>query len=325
MRALHTRIMTQDSDPETGFLEQLGVARDRITIEAQSRNSAENATYCKRLIAPKPGERWLLITSAMHMSRAVGVFRQAGFPVEPYPVDYQFAGWRGLLTLPGSVLGALAATDTAAHEWLGLLAYWITGRIPVLFPGPAPARPAERFSRASLPRPGHASARPGWSCRCPRSGCRHRSRRGLPGESLVYRVRSLGRRGSWEGVPGGRRPWGQAKQRRIIILDKAKTRRIYCGVRRGCQWPLSPSFERIQRRYGACRSARSKPVSPYSPQPLATATVSPRAALPRPLRQPTGVGSLPRNWPALRASPHPPPARKPSAGRSTTFCLSGRS
>lgn len=125
------------------FLEQLGVARDRITIEAQSRNSAENATYCKRLIAPKPGERWLLITSAMHMSRAVGVFRQAGFPVEPYPVDYQFAGWRGLLTLPGSVLGALAATDTAAHEWLGLLAYWITGRIPVLFPGPAPARPAD--------------------------------------------------------------------------------------------------------------------------------------------------------------------------------------
>lgn len=120
------------------FLEQLGVAPGRITIEAQSRNTAENASDCKRLIAPKPGERWLLITSALHMPRAVGVFRHVGFPVEPYPVDYRSTGQVDLLRLPGSVLGALAATDAAAHEWLGLLAYWITGRIPVLLPGPAP-------------------------------------------------------------------------------------------------------------------------------------------------------------------------------------------
>lgn len=118
------------------FLEQLGVASNRIVIETQSRDTAENAKYCKRLIAPKPGERWLLITSAMHMPRAVGVFRQIGFPVEPYPVDYQFNGRVNLLKLPESVLGALTKTDRAAHEWLGLLAYWITGRIPVLFPGP---------------------------------------------------------------------------------------------------------------------------------------------------------------------------------------------
>jgi uncharacterized SAM-binding protein YcdF (DUF218 family) len=122
------------------FLEQLGVAHDRITIEPQSRNTAENAVYCKRLIAPRPGERWLLITSAMHMPRAVGAFRQVGFAVEPYPVDYQSTGRVNLLSLPGSALGALAATDAAAHEWLGLLAYWITGRIPVLLPGPAPGK-----------------------------------------------------------------------------------------------------------------------------------------------------------------------------------------
>lgn len=118
------------------FLERLGVARSRIVIEAQSRNTAENASYCKRLIAPKPGERWLLITSAMHMPRAVGVFRQIGFRVEPYPVDYQFAGRVDLLKLPGPIVGALAKTDNAAHEWLGLFVYWMTGRIPVLFPGP---------------------------------------------------------------------------------------------------------------------------------------------------------------------------------------------
>jgi uncharacterized SAM-binding protein YcdF (DUF218 family) len=119
------------------FFEELGVPRDRLTIEAQSRNTAENAAFCKRLIAPKPGERWLLITTAMHMPRAVGAFREVGFPVVPYPVDYQLDGWRALWRL-GS--GGMGRTDAAVHEWLGLFAYWITGRIPVLFPGEAAAR-----------------------------------------------------------------------------------------------------------------------------------------------------------------------------------------
>lgn len=118
------------------FFEQLGVPRERLVIEAQSRNTAENAIYCKRLIAPKPGERWLLITTAMHMPRAVGAFREVGFPVTPFPVDYQLAGWASLRARLGSVSGRLGRTDLAVHEWLGLLAYWITGRIPVLFPGP---------------------------------------------------------------------------------------------------------------------------------------------------------------------------------------------
>ena len=118
------------------FFESLGVPRDRITIETQSRNTAENAVFTKRLIAPKPGERWLLVTSALHMPRAIGAFRQAGFPVEAFPVDYQTDGWEDLWGLPGSLMGGIRGLDIAVHEWLGLLAYWITGRIPVLFPGP---------------------------------------------------------------------------------------------------------------------------------------------------------------------------------------------
>jgi uncharacterized SAM-binding protein YcdF (DUF218 family) len=115
------------------FFEQLGVPRERVTIEAQSRNTAENAIYCKRLIAPKPGERWLLITTAMHMPRAIGAFRQAGFPVVPYPVHYQFGGWRALWRLGW---GSMGATDAAVHEWLGLVAYRLTGRIATFFPAP---------------------------------------------------------------------------------------------------------------------------------------------------------------------------------------------
>ncbi len=122
------------------FLESLGVARDRIAVETQSRSTAENAVFSKRLIAPKPGERWLLITSAMHMPRAIGAFRQAGFPVEAYPVDYQTGGWEDLWVFSGSLMGGIGRTDTAVHEWLGLFAYRITGRIPVLFPGPPTMR-----------------------------------------------------------------------------------------------------------------------------------------------------------------------------------------
>jgi uncharacterized SAM-binding protein YcdF (DUF218 family) len=88
------------------------------------------------LIKPRPGERWLLITSAYHMPRAVGCFRRAGLSVEAYPVDWRTGGRRGLTTPSGSVAGGLDRADVAVREWLGLVAYWITGRTSDLFPAP---------------------------------------------------------------------------------------------------------------------------------------------------------------------------------------------
>ncbi len=73
-------------------LEALGVAHDRITAEEQSRNTIENAVFSRLLADPKPGERWLLVTSAYHMPRAIAAFRAAGFPIEPYPVDWRTRG-----------------------------------------------------------------------------------------------------------------------------------------------------------------------------------------------------------------------------------------
>ena len=67
------------------LFEKLGVPRDRIIVERKSRNTVENAAFAKQLVMPKPGERWLLVTSAMHMPRAVGVFRKAGLPSMPIP------------------------------------------------------------------------------------------------------------------------------------------------------------------------------------------------------------------------------------------------
>ena len=118
------------------LLEKLGVPRDRVIVERKSRNTVENAAFAKQLVMPKAGERWLLVTSAMHMPRAVGVFRKAGFAVDAYPVDYLTSGAKDLWTLPGTLMGGIGITDLVVHEWIGLLVYWITGRISVPFPGP---------------------------------------------------------------------------------------------------------------------------------------------------------------------------------------------
>ena len=118
------------------LLENLGVSRNRITLEARSRSTAENAAFTKELLSPRPDERWLLITSAMHMPRAIGTFREVGFHVEAYPVDYQTAGPQDLWAVSSALMRNVGITDLAAHEWLGLLVYWITGRTSEFFPGP---------------------------------------------------------------------------------------------------------------------------------------------------------------------------------------------
>jgi uncharacterized SAM-binding protein YcdF (DUF218 family) len=117
-------------------LEALGVSRDRITAEEQSRNTIENAVFSLLIANPKPGERWLLVTSAHHMPRAVGAFRAAGFAIEPYPVDWRTRGPGELLWPFPTVGDGLKRTDTAAHEWLGLVAYWLAGKSAELLPGP---------------------------------------------------------------------------------------------------------------------------------------------------------------------------------------------
>src|SRR5256885_2410771 len=110
------------------LFESFGIAKERIILEGKSRDTEENARFTKELLQPKLGERWLLVTSAHHMPRSVGVFRAAGFPVEAFPVDYRTRGAADILR-PFSTLGdGLRRTDTAAREWVGLVVYWATGR-----------------------------------------------------------------------------------------------------------------------------------------------------------------------------------------------------
>jgi uncharacterized SAM-binding protein YcdF (DUF218 family) len=96
------------------LLESLGVERSRITLEDRSRNTVENAVFSKALIQPKSGDRWLLVASAYHMPRAIGVFRKAGFPAEPYPVDRRTRAAEDALWPFATMSDGLQRTDTAS-------------------------------------------------------------------------------------------------------------------------------------------------------------------------------------------------------------------
>jgi|SRR5215472_1635909 len=118
------------------LLESFGIGRDRILLEGRSRNTAENAAFSKEVGQPKLGERWLLVTTAYHMPRAIGCFRRVGFPVEPYPVDWRTNGAGNALWPFVTLSEGLQRTDAAVHEWIGLLVYWLTGRSSEFLPGP---------------------------------------------------------------------------------------------------------------------------------------------------------------------------------------------
>jgi uncharacterized SAM-binding protein YcdF (DUF218 family) len=127
----------READFASLVFEGLGVDKARLIMERRSRNTLENALFSKELAAPKPGERWLLITSAFHMPRSVGLFRKAGFAVEPYPVDWHVGATLGEALSMSQVGGdGWGRTDASVREWMGLLAYWITGKTDALFPGP---------------------------------------------------------------------------------------------------------------------------------------------------------------------------------------------
>ena len=117
-------------------LVDLGVDPGRINMVPESRTTSEDAYYSAALLRPKPSERWLLITAAMHTPRAVGCFRAVGFRVQPYPVEFVSRGRTGPFALFSTGSSALIQFDRAAKEWIGLVAYRLTGKTDALFPGP---------------------------------------------------------------------------------------------------------------------------------------------------------------------------------------------
>jgi uncharacterized SAM-binding protein YcdF (DUF218 family) len=116
-------------------LRAIGIDPARVAFESRSRNTYENAIYTREVVAPKEGEVWLLVTSAFHMPRSVGVFRKAGMQVIAYPTGHLARGsfdWDALATFDVGFRDLV----TPGKELIGLLAYRMLGYTDTLFPAP---------------------------------------------------------------------------------------------------------------------------------------------------------------------------------------------
>lgn len=127
-----------ESEAETAsrFFLAHGVAADRLVLEGESRNTDENVANTKALLAVDGEGALILVTSAFHMPRSVGIFRQAGIDVIPWPTDYRTPGphWFGIDI--ANPIQNISVSTVVVKEWIGLLIYHWTGRTSTLLPSP---------------------------------------------------------------------------------------------------------------------------------------------------------------------------------------------
>lgn len=116
------------------LFDQLGLAERAIVFESESRNTSENARNSRELVSPEDDENWLLITSAFHMPRSIGVFCQEGWSAQAYPVDH-YSQKGHLLRINFSFGENLSVLGTAVREWVGLTASRLSGRTDRFLPG----------------------------------------------------------------------------------------------------------------------------------------------------------------------------------------------
>lgn len=109
------------------FFDSMGPSAPPMDYESVSRNTYENAVLTAKLPHVDVTQRWLLITSATHMPRSMATFRKAGWNVTAYPVDFRTGTdtpW-----MDYSLSDGARNWQLALHEWLGIAAYRLTGRL----------------------------------------------------------------------------------------------------------------------------------------------------------------------------------------------------
>jgi uncharacterized SAM-binding protein YcdF (DUF218 family) len=127
----------RDADVARVVFADLGLDTSSIIFESRSRNTYENGKVSKSIVNPTPDQNWILVTSAGHMPRAVGVFRKLGWQVIAYPVDH-VGSPKIPLTFALDFSGHLNQLKWTLREWTGLAAYYLTGKTSEWIPGPAP-------------------------------------------------------------------------------------------------------------------------------------------------------------------------------------------
>jgi uncharacterized SAM-binding protein YcdF (DUF218 family) len=119
-------------DTARKLFDQLGLKAERVQYESDSKNTAESALKSYQLVQPKPDQNWILVTSAFHMARSVGLFRKVGWQIIPYPVDFSTTNSSSM----SFDLMEIGRFSQGLREWVGLVVYRMKGQITELFPRP---------------------------------------------------------------------------------------------------------------------------------------------------------------------------------------------
>jgi len=132
--------LTEDGEAEARTAERFflafGVDQDRLVLEGESRNTDENVANTKDLLGESGVGTVVLVTSAFHMPRSVGIFAKAGISVIPWPTDYRTPGPQSFGFDIANPVQNVNVSTAAIKEWVGLLIYHWTGKTSDLFPGP---------------------------------------------------------------------------------------------------------------------------------------------------------------------------------------------
>ena len=112
------------------FFVNMGINANRIIYEKKSRNTFENILFSKNIINPKNNEKWILITSAFHLKRSLAIAKKLKWNLIPYPVDFNKDKKFNLkFSSFFNFLSNISEFNKSMHEWIGIFAYKLMGRL----------------------------------------------------------------------------------------------------------------------------------------------------------------------------------------------------
>jgi uncharacterized SAM-binding protein YcdF (DUF218 family) len=124
-----------ESDVARDYFRTIGMDEKSVFYDMDSRNTYENAEFSKELINPTEKQNWVLITSAFHMPRSVGIFEKVGWDVIPYPCDYKTTGEvSGFFGKPLDAVHNYRMLNIAVKEVIGSIVYYVTGKTAFILP-----------------------------------------------------------------------------------------------------------------------------------------------------------------------------------------------